>query len=267
MMVVRVFISAVVLTLFTLPTYGQNASTSERRLLAVFAHPDDETMAGPLLARYARERNVAVHLVTVSNGERGVMPFANIPAGDQLAAVRVEEAACAATALGTRSPVLLGFPDGGLNQSQVLSELAAKLELVIKEIAPHAIVTWGPEGGYGHPDHRLISAVVTQVVQAGDVTANLLYAALPRSGLRPELLTTLKFPSPFRPVADDQLNVRVPYTADDAGKARTALGCHTSQFTPQTMDMIGSLTEQVNRGVAYLRSWNGGTPRQTVFAD
>jgi LmbE family N-acetylglucosaminyl deacetylase len=243
------------------------AGTGERRIVAVFAHPDDETMAGPVLARYAREKDVSVRLVIATNGERGVMPFANIPAGDQLSAVRIKEATCAAAALGAQPPVLMAFPDGGLNQSQKLAEFATALEQVIREASPQAIVTWGPEGGYGHPDHRLISAVVTQIVQTGVVTSNLLYASLPKSGLRPELLASLKFPSPFRPTADEHLNVRVGYTSDDAARARTALGCHASQFTPQAMDMIASLTEQVNRGVAYLRSWNGGASRQSVFPE
>jgi LmbE family N-acetylglucosaminyl deacetylase len=251
----------------TMLAQEQASPAPERRIVAIFAHPDDETMAGPLLARYARERGVAVHLVIASNGERGVMPFANIPAGDALAAVRVKEAACAADALGARAPVLLAFPDGGLNQSQTLAQFAAKLEQVIRELAPAAIVTWGPDGGYGHPDHRLVSAVVTQIVQTGAVTSNLLYASLPRSGLRPEMLATLKFPSPFRPTADEHLNVRVSYTPDDAARARRALGCHASQFTPQTMDMLSSLTDQINRGTAYLRGWNGGAPRQSVFLE
>jgi LmbE family N-acetylglucosaminyl deacetylase len=223
-------------------------------------------MAGPLLARYAHEPAVTVHLVIVSNGERGVMPFAGIPAGDQLAAVRIKEAACAAAALGAQPPELLGFPDGGLNQSQVLSEVATRLEQVLREQRPDAIVTWGPEGGYGHPDHRLVSAVVTQIVQTGAVTPNLLYASLPKSGLRPELIAGLKFPTPFRPTADEHLNVRVAYSDDDATRARTALGCHASQFTPQTMDLLSRLTQQINNNVAYLRRWNGGAPSQDVFS-
>jgi LmbE family N-acetylglucosaminyl deacetylase len=161
----------------------------------------------------------------------------------------------------------MAFPDGGLNQAQTLAQFATKLEQVIREIGPDAIVTWGPEGGYGHPDHRLVSAVVTQIVQTGAVTPNLLYAALPKSGLRPELLASLKFPAPFRPTVDDQLNVRVPYTPDAAARARTALGCHASQFTTQTMDTISSLTDQVNRGISYLRGWAGGAPRQSVFLE
>ena len=98
-----------------------------RTLVGVFAHPDDETMAGPLLARYAREPGVTVHLVIATSGEKGVTPFANIPAGEALAAVRLKEAACAASALGTRPPVMLGLPDGGLADTRMLAQLAAKL--------------------------------------------------------------------------------------------------------------------------------------------
>ncbi|MCA1562345.1 MAG: PIG-L family deacetylase [Acidobacteria bacterium] len=264
---VRAFITVSLTTLVTCALLAQTPppTSRTRTLLAVFAHPDDETMAGPLLAHYAHQPGVTVQLAVATNGENGVTPFAGIPAGDQLAAVRVQETQCAAAALGAKPPILLGFPDGGLNQTAVLAELATTLTKTLKDVSPDAIITWGPEGGYGHPDHRLISAVVTQIVQAGDATPNLYYAALPKSGLRPELLAGLKFPSPFRPVADELLNVRVPYSRDAAAKARTALACHKSQFTAATMEQLTSLTEQINRGIAYLRSWNGGKPRESVF--
>ncbi len=237
-----------------------------RKLLAVFAHPDDETMAGPLLAHYGRQPDVEVHLVIATSGERGATPFSGIPAGPKLAAARVEEAACAARELGARPPILYGLPDGGLHDMKVLVELADRLKQTIGEIEPDAIVTWGPEGGYGHADHRLVSAVVTQVVQAGGVTDRLYYAALPASGLTPELVASLNFPAPFRPTDDAHLTMRVPYTADDAKRARAALACHVTQFTPQTMDVISALTERVNGNTAYLRPWAGdGRQRTDIF--
>lgn len=236
-----------------------------RKLVAVFAHPDDETMAGPLLARYGREPGVEVYLVVATNGEKGATPFSNIPAGPQLAAARVKEVACAAGHLGAKTPILYGLPDGGLRDMRVLADLASRLEKTLRELAPDAIVTWGPEGGYGHPDHRLVSAVVTQVVQAGGVTDRLYYAALPGSGFTPELLASLKFATLFRPTADAHLTMRVPYSPADGNKARAALACHATQFTPQSMDTIGTLTDRVNRGIAYLRPWLGGPPRTGLF--
>ncbi|MCC7009540.1 MAG: PIG-L family deacetylase [Acidobacteria bacterium] len=243
----------------------QPASSRPQTLVAVFAHPDDETMAGPLLAHYGRQAGTAVHLVIVTNGEKGVMPHAGIPAGDELAKVRIEEAECAASALGAHRPMLLGFPDGGLTQAQALATIAGQLETALRDLAPDAIVTWGPDGGYGHADHRIVSALVTQIVQTGAATPNLYYAELPKSGLNPEFLASLRFPAPFRPVDDGFLNVRVPYTAEDLAVARRALGCHASQFTAQTMDTLMSLTQRVNNGVQYLRAWNGGPARSDLF--
>jgi LmbE family N-acetylglucosaminyl deacetylase len=241
------------------------AGQPQRTLLAVFAHPDDETMVGPLLAHYAKQPRTRVVLVIVTNGDKGVTPFAKIPAGEQLAAVRAKEAACACETLGVQPPILLGLPDGGLASSQVLADVAAKVKRIVDDLRPEVIVTWGPDGGYGHPDHRLVSAVVTQLVQAGEATSLLYYVGLPKSRLESDALKTLRFPAPFAPVLDDALNVRVAYTNADAERARRALACHASQFTPQGMDTIAALTLTVNQGRAHLRLWSGGTSRTDLF--
>lgn len=89
------------------------APTSPRTLVAVFAHPDDETLVAPALVRYARE-GVRVFLVIATDGRRGANAHARIPAGDSLAKVRAAEARCSARALGLEPPILLGFPDAGL---------------------------------------------------------------------------------------------------------------------------------------------------------
>jgi LmbE family N-acetylglucosaminyl deacetylase len=242
------------------------AAPSGRTLLAVFAHPDDETMVGPLLAHYARQPNTRVHLAIVTNGDKGVTPFAKIPAGEALAAARATEAACACTALGAQPPILLGFPDGGLASMQVLAKAAAQLKSTIDRLRPDAIVTWGPDGGYGHPDHRLVSAIVTQIVQAGEATPALFYAGLPKSRMDADAIKELHFPAPFAPVVDKWLNVRVPYTPEDAARAKASLACHASQFTPGIMALITTLTDRVHQGRLHLRSWDGGPERSDVFA-
>ena len=68
-----------------------------RPVVAVFAHPDDERVIGPLLSRLAREGR-ETHLVIATDGSKGVRDFAKIPAGAELAAARVKEANCAANA-------------------------------------------------------------------------------------------------------------------------------------------------------------------------
>ena len=70
-------------------------------ILAVFAHPDDETTVSPLLARYAKAGH-PVYLATITSGQKGVRPHAGIAAGDQLGAAREKELRYAASALGVR---------------------------------------------------------------------------------------------------------------------------------------------------------------------
>ncbi|MGH9163596.1 MAG: PIG-L deacetylase family protein [Vicinamibacteraceae bacterium] len=159
---------------------------------------------------------------------------------------------------------MLGLPDGGLSEFQVLGELVSKIEKVIADLRPDAIVTWGPEGGYGHADHRLVSAAVTQIVQAGEATPLLYYAALPAKGLTPDVSSALKLPV-FKQTDETFLNTRVPYSEEDEAKARAALACHKSQFTPETMQRLSALGRRVNNGVNYLRSWSGGPERTDLF--
>lgn len=258
-------LSAVVVAPAMLPEPAVGQTSPGRTLVAIFAHPDDETMVGPLLARYGREPGTNVHLVLVTDGDKGVTPFAKIPAGEQLAAVRRKEAACACTALGIEAPVHLGLPDAGLSSSQVLADAATRLRTAVDRLKPDAIVTWGPEGGYGHPDHRLVSAVVTQIVQSGGWTPRLFYAGLPKSRLESDAIKELNFPAPFTPVADEFLDTRVPYSPEDAARARKSLACHASQFTPDAMALISTLTEKVHAGRMHLRSWSGGAPRTALF--
>lgn len=241
------------------------AGQRTRTLLAVFAHPDDETIVGPLLARYAREPRTRVVLAIVTNGDKGVTPFGGIAAGEALAAARAKEAQCACAALGIEAPILFGFPDADLTATDVLAKAAAALRKVLADVRPDAVVTWGPDGGYGHPDHRLVSALVTQLVQAGETTSLLYYAGLPKSRLESDALKQLKFPAPFAPTVDEALNTRVTYTAADADRARTSLACHKSQFTPKSVEMFAALTQQVHQGNMHLRLWSGGPARTDLF--
>src|SRR4030095_1162511 len=80
-----------------------------RPIVAIFAHPDDERVIGPLLSRLAREGR-ETHLVIATDGSKGVRDFAKIPAGAELAGARAKEAACAAKRLGVRQLHMLGLP-------------------------------------------------------------------------------------------------------------------------------------------------------------
>src|SRR5262249_53742098 len=154
----------------------------------VVAHGDDEGPVAPILSRYARE-GVQVYLIITTDGAQGGA-HASIPRGPELARMRAGEARCATDALGIHAPIFLGFPDAQLGSYMDdrgrLFELTAKMEAELQRLRPDALITWGPDGGTGHPDHRLVSSVVTQLVRAGAPGApeNLFYAYIPGDEFR-----------------------------------------------------------------------------------
>src|SRR5215212_10868706 len=81
-----------------------------RPIVAVFAHPDDERIVGPLLSKLSRQGR-EIHLVIGTDGSKGIRDFARIPEGPELAAARVKEANCAANRLGVRRLHMIGLPD------------------------------------------------------------------------------------------------------------------------------------------------------------
>src|SRR5512146_1346015 len=87
-------IAGAALSLAAALTARAAAQQPPKTILAVFAHPDDERIVGPLLAGYARS-GVRTLLVIATDGRKGVTPHAHIPAGDSLARVRAGEARCA----------------------------------------------------------------------------------------------------------------------------------------------------------------------------
>jgi LmbE family N-acetylglucosaminyl deacetylase len=235
---------------------------ARRPILAVFAHPDDERVIGPLLARLARVGR-ETHLVIATDGSRGVRDFARLPAGPELAAARAKEASCAATRLGVRRLHMLGLPDGGLASFAVLGRLRSALEAIVDSVGPAAIITFGPDGGTGHPDHRLVGNVMTQVVQgdARHASVDLLYASLPTERLR----TAPPATPGVNGTAEALLTVRVPFEARDLTAGREEFACHRSQYTPAEMDAINRYLAHAWNGTVWLRPWNGALRDPRVF--
>jgi LmbE family N-acetylglucosaminyl deacetylase len=150
---------AAILCFATQETLLSQAS-GPRTLVAVLAHADDEDPAAPIIARYARE-GVHVHLLIASDGGQGTGFAAargdTVPRDQELVRVRTEEARCAAQALGVKPPILLGFPDGRLGDyagdRTLVFRLTQRIAEELQRLRPDVILTWGPDGGMGHPDH------------------------------------------------------------------------------------------------------------------
>jgi LmbE family N-acetylglucosaminyl deacetylase len=132
-------------------------------LMAVFAHPDDEAFGtGGTLARYAAE-GCQVHLVTATRGEAGEISEPGLATNANLPYVREQELRCACDAYGIHPPHFLDYVDGQLtivHQGQAVG----KLVRLIREFRPQVLLTFGPEGIYGHYDHIAVHRWATIAV-------------------------------------------------------------------------------------------------------
>jgi LmbE family N-acetylglucosaminyl deacetylase len=173
------------------------------RLLAIFAHPDDEGGTGGTLARYV-DSGAAVTLACATRGEVGEISDPALATPETLAEVRQAELLAACAHLGVEDVRFLGYRDSGmvdtppnedprsLHQAP-LEQVVAQLVGLIRDVRPHAIITFDPTGGYGHPDHLAVHrGVLAAFDPAGDPqafpeagpawqTPRLFYSILPRS--------------------------------------------------------------------------------------
>jgi N-acetyl-1-D-myo-inositol-2-amino-2-deoxy-alpha-D-glucopyranoside deacetylase len=175
---------------------------TDRSLLLVHAHPDDETIGtGATMAKYAAD-GANVTLITCTLGEEGevlVPAFAGIAAdkADQLGGWRIHELDEACRILGVSDHRFLGgagrYRDSGMMDTPSnenprcfwradLDEAAAHLADVIREVKPQVVVTYDDFGGYGHPDHIQAHRVTVRAVeQTRDIVQKLYFTTVPRS--------------------------------------------------------------------------------------
>ncbi|MCB0171367.1 MAG: PIG-L family deacetylase, partial [Anaerolineae bacterium] len=137
---------------------------THQKILAVLAHPDDETLGfGGTLARYA-EMGIETHLVCATRGQRGWFGAPDdYPGPDALGVIREDELRQAAQILNLRSVHLLDYMDGDLDQAEPQS-IIHQLATHIRRVRPEVVLTFDPFGVYGHPDHIAIAQFTTAAV-------------------------------------------------------------------------------------------------------
>jgi LmbE family N-acetylglucosaminyl deacetylase len=162
---------------------GRVGSEARRaRLLGVFAHPDDETFcAGGTFARYAKD-GAEIMVASATRGQAGQIRDARVGTRRTIAAVREAELRLACERLGVAHVQCWDYLDGALADAD-FAGLVGHVVGLIREFRPQLVITFGPDGGYGHPDHITISAAVTAACrQAGDPAR---YADQLAAGLAP----------------------------------------------------------------------------------
>jgi LmbE family N-acetylglucosaminyl deacetylase len=224
---------------------SQGSVKEDKVIMGIFAHPDDEISVGPLLAKYARE-GVKVYLVTVTDGRYGT-GHSGLPSGEELVALRKDELACAAEKMGIEY-IWLGYHDqlrlkeGFFGHVPLAQQLIKEVDSLVTTLQPDVLITWGPDGGSNHMDHRLVGATVTQVFarKSWEKPAALYYYGTPAHMIEDEEAKVL------RGVDEKYLTTHIAYTEEDFNKAMDALACYKSQFSP----------EQIQNRISYLKKFN-----------
>jgi N-acetyl-1-D-myo-inositol-2-amino-2-deoxy-alpha-D-glucopyranoside deacetylase len=237
-----------------------------RRIVFVHAHPDDEAIGtGATMARYAAT-GTHVTLVTCTLGEEGeihVPALAQLAAAeaDQLGGYRIGELAAACAALGVTDHRFLGgagrFRDSGMMGLPTndhprafwradLDAAAGLLVEVLREVRPQVLVTYDPNGFYGHPDHIQAHRVAMRAVElAGPAApAKVYWTAVPRSVLEAGMSAFAdSADNPFRGITDpDELPFGTPDAAiaaavdahEYADRKTAALRAHATQIPPNS---------------------------------
>lgn len=179
---------------------------STKRLLGVFAHPDDEGLSSGAFLQYSAS-GVETGLVCATRGEVGEISDPALATPENLGQVREEEMRAAADVLGVHNLWFLDYRDSGMagtaeNQdprafSQANdAEVVGKLVAIIRQFRPQVMITFDETGGYGHPDHIAIyrhttmafhaAADAVQYPELGPAhsVSKLYYSSFPRSGIR-----------------------------------------------------------------------------------
>ncbi|MGI9064775.1 MAG: N-acetyl-1-D-myo-inositol-2-amino-2-deoxy-alpha-D-glucopyranoside deacetylase [Pseudonocardiaceae bacterium] len=238
----------------------------ERRIVFVHAHPDDETLwTGGTIARYVAE-GARVGLVTCTLGEQGeVIPpeLAGLAAdsADQLGGYRLGELAAATAALGVTDQRFLGglgrWRDSGMVvepgrraslppnlhprafAAGPLDEQVTQLAELLAELRPQVVVTYGPDGGYGHPDHVRAHQMTMAAAERADGVERVFWAVQPRTAVDDcvaelRAMTSLPFPPPdhgeLPGVPDEEVDVVLDVGAQVQTTMR-AIRAHATQVT------------------------------------
>jgi LmbE family N-acetylglucosaminyl deacetylase len=235
-----------------------------KTLLALFAHPDDEAFGtGGSLTHYARA-GYQVVLVCATRGEVGEISDPSLATPETLGQVREGELRCAADSIGVSELIFLNYRDSGMAGTPenndprayvnaLTEEVIGRLVAIIRRLHPDVVLTFEPNGGYGHPDHIAIHRHTVAAFHAAADSSyrpdlgpawqspRLAYIAIPRSffhQIRDQLAALGEPPDDFARFdeagfgwPDELVNVTVDVSATMDVKW-SALECHHTQFGP-----------------------------------
>lgn len=248
------------------PTPGDLAGSS---LLAVFAHPDDESLAAGGLLAWCASRGARVSLLCLSRGEAGHASDAADPGN--LGDIRTRELRDAAGVLGLAECVVLSHPDGMLPWLEP-GALARDIATALADGRPDVVVTFGEDGLYWHPDHVAVYEATRDAVSALGAGAPALYYVTMPPGQMEAVLTAVT-PRLTAASRRDILGIEdaaafgaaaapptlVLHTGPFAARKLAALRCHRTQVAGGPFDHLSAAEAERLLGVEHYRRAHVGS--------
>lgn len=156
---------------------NKNFLPQKKNILAIFAHPDDESF-GPAgtIAKWSKDNNI--YLITVTDGRHGLNPNKLSP--EDLKETRKKETIKASKILGIKEVKFLDFEDGSLCNN-LYHKLSKKIYKFVKLYKPEILITFDPNGLSGHIDHIAVSYVTTYIFQKQNWAKYLFYYCEPKT--------------------------------------------------------------------------------------
>jgi N-acetylglucosamine malate deacetylase 2 len=233
----RNYLFASICILLAMASFGQ--SLSSRTILAIFAHPDDENMIGSVLSKLARQGN-KVYVLIATDGKYGTR-VSKIPEGDSLATIRKAESICACKSLGVEPPIFLSIDrldtkNGVRSYLNNHKQFVSELRKYITTLNPDILITFGPDGEYGHSEHIVVGASVTELLlKEGWAHKYALYFPAWKKD-------QVKDDDDLSYVADKYIDVEINYSDEDEEKSMEAGKCYLSQYT--SLEIAESIEKQ-----------------------
>lgn len=243
-----------------------------KRILAIFAHPDDETfLAGGTLAKYAAAGH-EVFLLCATHGESGRRGEYEPLSREEFAALRQREMEAAARALGVHPPMFLECADRGLAR-ECWNSATEEIVRIIRRLRPDVMITFGPDGVSGHVDHIALSQIVTAAFWAASVSSYLAEVSAHLPPFQPARLYYVLRSGAAPQCCQPQTPLEAPEqtTAIDIGehgmRKLQAIRCYRSQEhlqpgEPTTVEAILKSPEHYHRAVP---PWEGAEIETELF--
>lgn len=181
-------------------TKDVNSFKNIKKVLIIFPHPDDEANSlGGTITTFA-QNNIEVNWIILTKGEKG-----NDDArfDENLKEIRLSEAQKVAKLLGIKNLSLKDYPDNGVEEYK--DDLVNDIRQAIKEVSPDLVITYDESGGYGHPDHVIVSKVTTELINNEFNNIHLWYTSTPE-----KLFEKLSLPEQMAKDKDFKLNRKSP---------------------------------------------------------